>query len=64
MRVFVNDIELKTYYGAKVKSAVLAYLRANHLPLTLDNIEVRDAYGNIVDLTGPMRPQSRIYIKL
>lgn len=64
MKVFVNDTELKTYYGAKVKSAVLAYLRANNLPLNTDGIEVKDAYGNIIDLDGALRSNTKIYVKL
>ena len=64
MKVFVNDTELKTYYGAKVKSAVLAYLRANNLPLKTDGIEVRDAYGNIIELDGALRANTKIYLKV
>jgi len=64
MKVFVNDNEVRTYYGAKVKSVVLAYCSANHLSLNLNSIEVRDAYGNRVDLDGSLRANSRIYIKL
>ena len=62
MKAFVNDTEVRTYYGAKVKSVVLAYCRANNLPLKLTGIQVRDAYGNIVDLDGSLRANSRIYI--
>ena len=63
MKAFVNDTEVRTYYGAKVKSVVLAYCRANNLPLRLENVQVRDAYGNIVDLDGSLRANSRIYVK-
>lgn len=63
MKTFVNDTEVRTYYGAKVKSVVLAYCRANNMPLKLDGIEVRDAYGNIIDLDGSLRANSKIYIK-
>jgi hypothetical protein len=63
MKTFVNDTEVRTYYGAKVKSVVLAYCRANKLPLNLDNVEVRDAYGNIIDLDGSLRANSRINVK-
>lgn len=63
MKAFVNDTEVRTYYGAKVKSVVLAYCRANNMPLKLDGIEVRDAYGNIIDLDGSLRANSKIYIK-
>ena len=63
MKAFVNDTEVRTYYGAKVKSVVLAYCRANNLPMRLENIQVRDAYGNIVDLDGSLRANSKIYVK-
>ena len=63
MKAFVNDTEVRTYYGAKVKSVVLAYCRANNLPLNLQRVQVRDAYGNIVDLDGSLRANSRIYVK-
>ena len=64
MKAFVNDTEVRTYYGAKVKSVVLAYCRANNLPLRLEGIIVKDAYGNIVDLDGSLRANSRIYLKI
>ncbi len=63
MKAFVNDTEVRTYYGAKVKSVVLAYCRANNLPLRLEGITVKDAYGNIIDLDGALRANSRIYVK-
>ena len=63
MKAFVNDTEVRTYYGAKVKSVVLAYCRANNLPMRLEHVQVKDAYGNIVDLDGSLRANSRIYVK-
>lgn len=63
MKVFVNDTEVRTYYGAKVKSVVLAYFRAKNMPLSLEGIEVRDAYGNVIGLDGALRANSKIYIK-
>ena len=63
MKAFVNDTEVRTYYGAKVKSVVLAYCRANNLPMNIDKAEVRDAYGNIIDLDGALRANSKIYVK-
>ena len=64
MKAFVNNTEVRTYYGAKVKSVVLAYCRAHNLPLNLNGIEVKDAYGNIIDLDGALRANSKIFIKL
>ena len=63
MKAYVNDTEVRTYYGAKVRSVVMAYCRANNKPLRLDSIQVRDAYGNIVDLDGSLRANSRIYVR-
>ena len=63
MKAFVNDIEVRTYYGAKVKSVVLAFCRANKIPLNLEDLEVRDAFGNIIGLDGSLRANSKIYVK-
>ena len=63
MKAFVNDTEVRTYYGAKVKSVVLAYCRAKNLPLNLEGVIVKDANGNIIDLDGALRANSKIYIK-
>ena len=64
MNVFVNDTPVKTYYGAKVKSAVMAYFRNQNIPIKTEIKEVRDAYGNIIALDGSIRANSKIYIKL
>ena len=64
MNVFVNDTPVKTYYGAKVKSAVMAYFRDNDIPLKTVVKEVRDSYGNRIAMDGAIRSNSRIYIKL
>lgn len=64
MKVFVNDTEVRTYYGAKVKSVVLSYFRAENLPLRTEGIEVKDAYGNIIGLDGALRANSKIYVKV
>lgn len=63
MKAIVNGTEVRTYYGAKVKSAVLAYCRENNLSTNLENIEVRDTYGNIIDLDGSLRNNTVIYVK-
>lgn len=64
MIVYVNDTPVKTYYGAKVKSAVMAYFRDQNIPLKTVLKEVRDAYGNLIDLDGSIRSNSKIYIKI
>ena len=64
MIVYVNDTPVKTYYGAKVKSAVMAYFRDQNISVKTVVKEVRDAYGNLIDLSGSIRANSKIYIKL
>ena len=63
MKAFVNETEVRTYYGAKVKSVVLAYCRAKNIPINLEDIEVRDAFGNHIGLDGSLRANSKIYVK-
>ncbi len=63
MKVFVNETEVRTYYGAKVKSVVLAYCRAKNLRLNTEEVEVRDAYGNLIGLDGTLRANSKIHVK-
>ena len=64
MIVYVNDTPVKTYYGAKVKSAVMAYFRDQNIAANTVVKEVRDAYGNLVDMSGSIRANSKIFIKL
>ena len=64
MKVYVNDIEVKTYYGAKVKSAVMAFLRNQQLTINLEGMEVRDQWNNVVDMNGSLRSNSKIYVKI
>ena len=64
MIVYVNDTPVKTYYGAKVKSAIMAYFRDQNLSTKTEVKEVRDAYRNILDMDGSIRANSKIYIKL
>ena len=64
MKVFVNDIEVKTYYGAKVKSAVMAFLRNQQLPINLEGMDVRDQWNNVIDMNGSIRSNSKIYVKI
>ena len=64
MNVYVNDTPVKTYYGAKVKSAVMAYFRDQNISTKTIVKEVRDAYGNLIDLDGSIRANSKIYITI
>lgn len=63
MNVFVNDTPTKTYYVAKVKSAIMAYFRDHNMSPKTPIKEVRDAYGNRIDLDGSIRANAKIYFK-
>ena len=64
MLVYVNDTPVKTYYGAKVKSAIMAYFRDHDLSPKTEIKEVRDAYGHRIALDGSIRSNARIYFKM
>ena len=64
MIVYVNDVPVKTYYGAKVKSAIMAYFRDHDISPKTPVKEVRDAWGNLITLDGAIRPNAKIYFKV
>ena len=47
-----------------MKSAVWAYFRDHDIPVKTSVKEVRDAYGNLIDMDGSIRSNSKIYFKL
>ena len=64
MNVYVNDTPVRTYYGAKVKSAIMAYFRDHDIAPKTPINEVRDAYGNLLALDGSIRSNAKIYFKI
>ena len=64
MIVYVNDVPVKTYYGAKVKSAIMAYFRDHDISPKTPVKEVRDAWGNLIALDGAIRSNAKIYFKV
>ncbi len=64
MNVYVNDTPVRTYYGAKVKSAIMAYFRDHDIAPKTPIKEVRDAYGNLLALDGSIRSNAKIYFKI
>ena len=64
MIVYVNDTPVRTYYGAKVKSAIMAYFRDKNISVKTPVKEVRDVYRNLIALDGSIRANSKIYIKI
>lgn len=61
MIVFVNNVEISIFSGARVQDALRAYYRNIHqnfpdmAPVTLDQ------YGNIIEMDGKVSQLKRIY---
>ena len=47
-----------------MKSAIMAYFRDHNISPKTAVKEVRDAYGNLIDMSGSIRANTKIYIKL
>ncbi len=62
MKVFVNDVEINTFEGARVIDAVHVFINKFELFEKLRRISARDAWNNYVDLDGELREGSRIYL--
>lgn len=46
-----------------MKSAIMAYFRDHNMSPKTPVKEVRDAYGNRIDLDGSIRANAKIYFK-
>ena len=61
MVVFVNNVEISIFSGARIQDALRAYYRSMHqdfpdkAPVTLDQ------YGNIIEMDGKVSRLKRIY---
>lgn len=64
MLIYVNDAPVRVFNGAKVHSAILAYLRDGGLSPKTPVDEVRDSHGNRIAMDGPLSPNARIYVKV
>ena len=64
MLIYVNDAPVRVFNGAKVHSAILAYLRDGGLSPKTPVDEVRDSHGNLISMDGSLSPNTRLYVKV
>lgn len=61
MIVFVNNVEISTYGGARVKDVLRAYYRCIHQDFPDKSPVTLDQYGNIIEMDGRVSQLNRIY---
>ena len=62
MKVFVNDVEVNIFEGARVIDAAHKFIQQFELFEKLKHLSARDAFHNCIDLDGALRDGSRIYL--
>lgn len=62
MKVFVNEVEITIFEGARVIDAAHKFIQQFELFEKLRHLSVRDAYRNRIDLDGALHDGSRIYL--
>ena len=61
MIVFVNNVEISIYRGARVKDVLRAYFRCIHQEFPEKDPVTLDQYGNIIEMDGRLSQLKRIY---
>lgn len=64
MKIFVNDVEMVVFHGAKVVDVIRAYYVEYAKKLPCQMPMVNDAYGNSIALDGELKDGHRLYIKI
>lgn len=62
MKVFVNDVEISIFNGARVIDAAHKFIQQFELFEKLRRLSARDAYGNHISLDGELHEGSKIYL--
>lgn len=63
MKVFVNEVEIEIFNGARVIDAVNKFINLFELYEKMKKpIVVRDKWHNIIGLDGSLRDGSKIYL--
>lgn len=62
MKVFVNEVEITIFEGARVIDAAHKFIQQFQLFEKLSHLSARDAYRNRIDLDGALREGSKIYL--
>ena len=62
MKVFVNDVELTIFNGARVIDAAHLFINKFELYEKLKSLVARDQWNNIIGLDGALQEGSKIYL--
>ncbi|MHC1729874.1 MAG: hypothetical protein AB9866_28380 [Syntrophobacteraceae bacterium] len=63
IEVFVNDVKISLFRGAKVKHALIAYDQNVYTAALAGNLRVLDGNGFILGLDGGLTQGARIIVK-
>lgn len=63
MEIFVNNISISVFEGAKAIDAVRSYYRMLHYPAPELLPLIHDNYGNVIEPDGELASSNRIYIQ-
>lgn len=61
MTVFVNNMEIRVFRGARVKDAIRAYFAGIREAIPYEWPVIADQYGNITDYDGELLSLQRLY---
>ncbi|MBW6490044.1 MAG: hypothetical protein K0B15_02505 [Lentimicrobium sp.] len=62
MTVFVNNLEIKVFRGARVMNAIKLYYSGIYEEIPKELPVIVDHYGNIIDFDGELLNLQRLYI--
>lgn len=63
MKVFVNDVEIEIFCGARARDAVLSYLSGIGRRAGKKKMKIEDEWQNTISDDSPMSENRRIYIE-
>ena len=62
MKIYVNEVEMTIFDGARVIDAANRFINEFELYEKLRRLSVRDAYGNRLGLDGELHEGSKIFL--
>ncbi len=63
MKIYVNDTPLSIFSGCRIRDAILKYCIQTKKSLCIDDLIIRDAWGNIVADDATVHDGEKIFIE-
>lgn len=63
MIVFVNDKEISLFRGSRAGNAVLRYYTQMGKKKEIENLQITDAWGNVIAEDSPLSEGCKMYVK-